>query len=219
MTTSACHGARSLDMRSVSIYTAAALAVSTVGIASAQDVVQIDVASAFPVTMPILGEVSTTLPETVQLAPGEILTALESGELDATEFSLPAMDQKLGFELVAKYCYFPGWHQQATLFDLYFKLDDWNALEPRYQTAIETACSDMMREMIAQGEAEQWRAMQANGVKLKRWPPEILVASEDAWLEIVAEESAVNPNFARVYESYQTFRDNYAIWRHFSFLR
>jgi TRAP-type mannitol/chloroaromatic compound transport system substrate-binding protein len=40
---------------------------------------------------------------TEQLPPGEILAALESGRLDATEFSLPAMDEPLGFYKVAKY--------------------------------------------------------------------------------------------------------------------
>ncbi|HEU5176434.1 MAG TPA: C4-dicarboxylate ABC transporter, partial [Burkholderiales bacterium] len=46
------------------------------------------------------------------LAPGDIFQALQLGTLDATEFSLPVMDQKLGFYQVAKFYYFPGWHQQ-----------------------------------------------------------------------------------------------------------
>jgi TRAP-type mannitol/chloroaromatic compound transport system substrate-binding protein len=54
------------------------------------------------------------------LPPSEIMQALRSGALDATEFSLPAMDQPLGFYHVAKFYYFPGWHQQATIYDLYF---------------------------------------------------------------------------------------------------
>ena len=79
-----------------------------------------------------------------------------------------------------------------------------------------------MREMIADGEAAQWKVMkelQAEGVQLKRWPPDILVSFENAWREVVAEESAKNPNFKRIYDSYSTFRDNYAIWRHFSYLQ
>jgi len=159
---------------------------------------------------------------TQQLAPGEILKAMKDGTLDATEFSLPAMDQPLGFHTVAKYYYFPGWHQQATLFDLYVNKKVWDGLPDRHKGIIEIACGDAMREMIADGEAAQWKAMkelQAAGVKLKRWPAEILVSFENAWKEIVAEESAKNPNFRRVYASYASFRDNYAIWRHFSYLQ
>jgi TRAP-type mannitol/chloroaromatic compound transport system substrate-binding protein len=57
--------------------------------------------------------------ETQMQAPGDILAALKDGTLDAAEFSLPAMDLQLGFHQVARYYYFPGWHQQATFFDLY----------------------------------------------------------------------------------------------------
>ncbi|WP_375263879.1 TRAP transporter substrate-binding protein [Palleronia sp.] len=159
---------------------------------------------------------------TSQQPPGEILAEMRADRLDAAEFSLPAMDLPLGFNEVAPFYYFPGWHQQATLFDLYVNLDLWNELGEQHQAAIETACSDALRDMAAQGEAAQWSAMQqlqAEGVQLKRWPAEILVSFEDAWLEIVAEESEANENFRRVYESYETFRKNYALWQHFSFLR
>jgi TRAP-type mannitol/chloroaromatic compound transport system substrate-binding protein len=159
---------------------------------------------------------------TQQLPPGEILAAMKSGALDATEFSLPAMDQPLKLHTVAKYYYFPGWHQQATFFDLYVNKAVWDALPDQHQALIETACGDTMRETIAAGEAAQWKAMkemQAEGVQLKRWSPKILVALEKAWNEVVAEESANNPNFKRVHESYAAFRDNYSIWRHFSYLQ
>lgn len=156
-----------------------------------------------------------------QLPPDEILPALESGELDAAEFSMPAMDEPLGLYKVAKFYYFPGWHQQATLFDLYVNNAVWDRLPERHRVALEVACGDAMRDMQAKGEAGQWAAMQrlqAQGVTLKRWPPEILVSFEDAWLEIVAEERAANPSFKRVYDSYAAFRRNYRVWRHFSFL-
>lgn len=159
---------------------------------------------------------------TVQLPPGEVLEALKSGTIDAAEFSLPAMDQQLGFQDVAKFYYFPGWHQQATLFDLYINTTVWNGLSEKHRIIIETACGDTMRDMIAEGEALQWKAMkemQAAGVKLKRWPPQILIAYENAWKEIVAEESARNPNFKRVYDSYAVFRENYAIWGNFNYLQ
>jgi TRAP-type mannitol/chloroaromatic compound transport system substrate-binding protein len=160
--------------------------------------------------------------ETQQLPPGEILAAMKSGAIDAAEFSLPAMDQPLKFHTVAKYYYFPGWHQQATFFDLYINKPMWDALPARHRALIETACGETMRDTIAAGEAAQWKAMkemQAEGVQLKRWPPEILVAFENVWNQVVAEESEKNPNFKRVYESYAAFRDNYSIWRHFSYLQ
>ena len=160
--------------------------------------------------------------QTRALAPGEIYAALQAGTLDATEFSLPAMDQKLGFHQVAKYYYFPGWHQQATFFDLYINKTKWEELSDRHQAIIELACGDMVREAIAEGEAAQWKAMtemQASGVQIRRWPSEIIAAMESAWNEVVAEESARNPNFRRVYASYAAFRRDYAIWREHAYLK
>jgi len=160
--------------------------------------------------------------ETQQLPPGEILPALQSGEIDAAEFSLPAIDAPLGFSDMAKYYYFPGWHQQATLFDLYVNKDVWDKIPEHHQAAIEIGCGDSMRAMISRGEAAQWGAiqdLQERGVMLRRWPAEILVSFEDAWHEIAAEESRESANFERVYKSYGEFRQNYKIWKHFSFLQ
>ena len=159
--------------------------------------------------------------ETQQLPPGEILPALVADRLDASEFSLPAMDKPLGIYTSAKFYYFPGWHQQATLFDLYISRTVWDGLAERHKAIIELACGDAMIEMIAAGEALQWKAMrelQAEGVQIRRWSPAILVAFEEAWKEIAATEAAANPDFKRVYESYSRFREDYAIWKHYSFL-
>jgi TRAP-type mannitol/chloroaromatic compound transport system substrate-binding protein len=159
---------------------------------------------------------------TQQLPPGEIYAALQAGTIDATEFSLPKMDQALGFHEVAKYYYFPGWHQQATFFDLYVNRTKWNALPDRHKAIIELACGDMVRQSIAAGEAAQWKAMremQATGVQIRRWPSEIIAAMESAWNEVAEEEAARNPNFRRIYESYVKFRSDYAIWYEHAYLK
>src|SRR5690606_21940018 len=57
------------------------------------------------------------------LAGGDIFPALERGSIDATEYSMPAIDLGLGFYQVAQHYYFPGWHQQSTLFDLMMNKD------------------------------------------------------------------------------------------------
>jgi TRAP-type mannitol/chloroaromatic compound transport system substrate-binding protein len=49
------------------------------------------------------------------IAGGDIYPALERGSIDATEYSMPAIDLDLGFYQIAKHYYFPGWHQQSTL--------------------------------------------------------------------------------------------------------
>ena len=73
------------------------------------------------------------------LAGGDIFPALELGTIDATEFSMPAIDLKLGFYQVAKYYYFPGWHQQSTIFELMLNKDEWDALDDQTKAVFETS--------------------------------------------------------------------------------
>jgi TRAP-type mannitol/chloroaromatic compound transport system substrate-binding protein len=157
------------------------------------------------------------------LAPGDIFQALQLGTLDATEFSLPTMDQKLGFYQVAKFYYFPGWHQQATFLEFYINQKKWASLSDQHKAMIESACGDLTRDVIAEGEATQWKAMtemrDKNGVQIKKWPPEFIAAFDKAWHEVITEESAANPNFKRVFASYSKFRDDYAIWRDHGYVK
>jgi TRAP-type mannitol/chloroaromatic compound transport system substrate-binding protein len=156
------------------------------------------------------------------LAGGDIFPALELGTIDATEFSMPAIDLNLGFYQVARYYYFPGWHQQSTMFDLMINLDLWESLDPRHQLMIQTVCDANIAYGLAEGEAIQWAALETlekeHGVQIRRWSDEDLAALRAAWEEVAAELVATDPDFARVYESYTRFRANYARWRELAYL-
>jgi TRAP-type mannitol/chloroaromatic compound transport system substrate-binding protein len=56
-------------------------------------------------------------------------------------------------------------------------------------------------------------------VQIKKWSPEIMAAIEKAWNEVIAEESAKNPQFKRVFASYSKFRADYAIWRDHGYVK
>ncbi len=155
------------------------------------------------------------------LAGGDIFPALELGTIDATEFSMPAIDLNLGFYQVAKHYYFPGWHQQATLFDLMINKDLWDGLDDNTKAKIETVCDAAITYGLAEGEAIQFKALQeleSKGVQIHRWPPEILDALHKAWDEVVAEQVAADADFARVWESLSTFRANYKKWKDLGYL-
>ena len=159
---------------------------------------------------------------TQQLAGGDIYPALELGTIDATEFSMPAIDRSLGFYQIAKYNYFPGWHQQATTGELLVNMDKWNALPEEYQAMFEVACDANIAVEIAEGEALQFEAMIANekdGVKNMVWPDEILDQLRGAWDEVLQEEIAANPDVARLWDSYSSFNEKYKIWGERGYLK
>jgi len=157
------------------------------------------------------------------LAPGDIFQALQLGTIDATEFANPSLDEKLGFYQVAKYYYFPGWHQQASILDFFINKTTWDGLSDQHKAILKATCGDELLQIMTEGEATQWAAMKRmrdeHGVKIMRWPPAILKAYETAWNEVVAEESAANPNFKKVYDSFSAFRANYALWRDYGYLQ
>ena len=150
------------------------------------------------------------------LAGGDIFPALEKGVIDATEFSMPAMDIKYGFYQIAKNNYFPGWHQQVSVNSLYINMDKWNSLPDQYQAMIEIACGDSITFTYAETEYVNPFAMvemsEKYGVKVRRWTDDQLAVFERAWNEVVAEDSAKDPLFKKVAESYYSFRESYSIW-------
>ena len=157
-----------------------------------------------------------------RLAGGDILPALELGTIDGAEFSMPAVDYAMGFWQAAKFYYFPGWHQQSTFYELIINLDAWHSLSETQQAQIEVVCGDNVRHGIAEGEAIQMaalRAIEERGVILKTWPDELLLAFEAAWLEVVGELVDADEDFARVWQSLSTFRQDYTIWRQRGYLK
>jgi len=155
--------------------------------------------------------VSTSL-----LAGGDIFPALERGAIDATEFSMPRIDARLGFYQIAKYNYFPGWHQPATLFELLVNKDRWDDLSETAQKQIEIACLANITTNYAEGEQSNYSAMVENtekhGVTIKSWTPEQLAVFESTWNEVAAELAAEDPFFKEVWDDLSEYRAGYKTW-------
>ena len=153
--------------------------------------------------------------------PGSI-AALENGVIDAAEFATPSFDLMLGPHRFAKHYYFPGWHQQVTVLELMMNRGKFEALSQQHKALIEIACGESITWSFIHSEAQQFGAMQAlreKGVIIHRWPDHILEKFEQAWHEVIAEESAKDPLMKRVYESYAAFRKDYAIWGEYGYLK
>ena len=155
------------------------------------------------------------------LAGGDIYPALELGTIDATEFAMPSIDIDLGFYQIAKHNYFPGWHQPASALELLINLDKWNALSETQKAQVEATCSESVVKGLAMAESRQpdaLKQLQEKGVTLHRWPDETLEVLRNAWHEVVKEEAAKDEDFAKVWNSLSTFRENYKIWKDLGFV-
>ncbi len=152
---------------------------------------------------------------------GELFSALEKGVLDATEFATPAVDVKLGFYKVAKYNYFPGWHQPGTAFHLIVNQDIWNDMSTSQQSIVETACTAGVLKNLARGEAlsgPQIIANKNNAVEVRVFPEEILNDLRKIAKEVMQEQSAKDVSFKKIYDSQMAFDKSYKEWSKIGYL-
>ena len=150
------------------------------------------------------------------LAAADIYPALERGVIDATEFSMPTIDTKLGFHAIAKFNYFPGWHQQTSVSELLMNKQAWDALPDKYKAMIEIAVGDAVMHTYVESDHSQFAAMkeyqEKHGVQIRRWSDEDLATFEKTWIEVLAEESAKDPLFKKVADHYLDYRKKFSVW-------
>ena len=129
---------------------------------------------------------------------------------------MPTIDTKLGFYQIAKFNYFPGWHQQVSVSELLMNKDSWNKLSKQQQRIIQVALGDSVMHTYAETEAMNFDAMalmqSKHGVTVKRWPDSTLATFEKAWNEVVKEESAKDALFKEVADNFYGFRAKYKVW-------
>lgn len=155
------------------------------------------------------------------IMPAETMTGLRLGTIDAAEMSFPALDLALGLNEYANYYYFPGWAKQTVLATFIVNRDVWNGLSEAERSVIEHACAANVTFTSAQGEAIQVPALQQlrdKGVDIRRWSDEMMQTYRKAWEEVVAEQAAANPDFARAWKSLSEFRENFRIWSDIAYI-
>lgn len=168
------------------------------------------------------GQVLERLGASVTMLPGgEIFQALEKGAIDATEFALPIVDQSLGFNRVAKFNYYPGWHQPFTALHLVVNLTVWRALSSADQALIEMGCTAGVTRNLAASEAKQGAVIEgfpAIGVSAEILPEALLRELNRVTEQVLEEEAAKDSDFAEILQSQRDFRRTYAQWKSRAYL-
>lgn len=152
---------------------------------------------------------------------GEIFPALEKGAIDASEFSMPAIDKIMGFDKVAKYNYFPGWHQTFTASHLVINKGVWDDLADSTKAVIDMACTAGTLRALTHGEAIQGKVLaelKEKGIKTQTLQPDVLSGLKKITDEMMLEISSKDADFKKIYESQQKFREEYKVWRKLAYL-
>src|SRR5882724_4426419 len=150
-----------------------------------------------------------------QIAGGDIYPALEKGTIDAAEWVGPYDDEKLGFQKVAQFYYYPGWWEGGAMLHNFINIEKWNALTPTYKSVVRT-CSEMANGwMQAKYDAANPAALKrlvAAGAKLQPFKPAVMDACLRAALDVYAEVSKTNADFKKVWEALLAFRNDEYLW-------
>lgn len=163
------------------------------------------------------GEVMRRLGVEVQnLAPAEIFPALQSGAIDGTEWLGPWNDLAFGFHKVAKYYYWPGFHEPGTALALGINKSLWDGLTRTQQEIVAAAAAAETTVTYAEFMSRNGEALQTlikeNAVQLRSFPDEALQAIGKAIAEVMGEVGDSDPQTKKVYESYVAFRRQVSEW-------
>ncbi|MGE0559606.1 MAG: TRAP transporter substrate-binding protein [Burkholderiales bacterium] len=150
-----------------------------------------------------------------QIAGGEIYQALERGTIDAAEWVGPYDDEKLGFNKVAKYYYYPGWWEGGPQLSTVVNLKQWQSLPKSYQSIFEAACAEANVHMLARYDAQNPAALKrlvGGGAQLRQFPKDVMAAAQKAAFELYDEAAAKSPHFKRIYGDWLKFRNDQFLW-------
>lgn len=152
----------------------------------------------------------------ITVAGGEIYTNLERGNIDATEWIGPYHDYKMGFHQVAKYYYYPGWHEPGTVLEMIANKEAYDELPLELQEMVRVVALKYNQLVLAEFEAKNnmylVKMIEEEGVKLRKFPDEVLKALKVHAATVVEELIADDLPGKKIYDSFSKFKKDIIEW-------
>ncbi|HAI74815.1 MAG TPA: ABC transporter substrate-binding protein [Microscillaceae bacterium] len=170
------------------------------------------------IRMPGLGgKAMTKAGATALLSPAnELYTNLERGVIDAAEWIGPYHDYVMGFYSVAKYYYYPGWHEPGPTLEMFVNKSQFETLPTDLQEIIRTAIYRLSIWTLGEFEAKNNlyldKLVREEGVLLRKYPDEVLNLLRKTTQEVIDELISVDKPSKKVYESFKAFKKQIVPW-------
>jgi TRAP-type mannitol/chloroaromatic compound transport system substrate-binding protein len=152
----------------------------------------------------------------VQMAPADIVPALDRGLLDGAEFASATDDRVMGFPDVAKFYLQQSYHMANNFTEVMFNKAKHDALPQEIKDILKyvphAAHADMMWKSMHRMSQDFMELQTSQKVKAYRTPRPILDAQLKAWDQVIAKRSADNPLFAKVIASQKAWARRVMYW-------
>jgi TRAP-type mannitol/chloroaromatic compound transport system substrate-binding protein len=157
-----------------------------------------------------LGAVVVTLPGT------EIVPALKSGAIDASEWVGPWLDITMGLHKAAGYYYYPGFHEPGTGSSVGINKAVWESFAVGDQRVLEgvAACeyARSVAEFNANNALSLRRLRDEGAVKILKFDDALLKGFLAISRDVIAEIGSGDELSKKIYASYQRFRASIMDW-------
>ncbi|MEP1471318.1 MAG: TRAP transporter substrate-binding protein [Halieaceae bacterium] len=156
----------------------------------------------------------------VRIPGGEIYTSLQTGVIDAVEWVGPYNDRALGLHEVAKYYYYPGWHEPGPLLEFIVNKQSMEALPADLQAIVTAAArvvnQDMLDEFTARNNQALQQLVNEHGVQLRRLPDDVLRVLWQGTQEVMQKLINDDPMAAKVHASFKAYYEGVREYHHIS---
>ena len=147
----------------------------------------------------------------VALPGGEIMPALQSGAIDATEWVGPWNDLAFGFHKITKFYYGPGFHEPSSALECSTNLEAFNELDNDLKSIIKNACeaenTRMISEFTAANIDAQEKLVKEHSVIIRNFPKDVFNLMMSLSKEVVSETAAEGKLNKKIYESWSAFKE------------
>ena len=154
---------------------------------------------------------------TVQMAPADIVPAIDRGVLDGAEFASATDDRIMGFPDVAKYYLQQSYHMSNNFCEMMINKKKYDALPEEMKIIMKhvshAASADMEWKSMHRMSQDYIELQTKHGVKAYTTPKPILDAQLKAWDTVIKKRSAENPLFAKVIASQKAWAKRVMYWK------